>query len=198
VQNYAGQGRGSYWRPEIDDEVLVSFEGGNAQNPYVMGAHYNGQAKPEFFDPNNMIKAIRMRFGQLLKFVEKVGIWLSDPSGNEIHLDEENKNINATTPETFTIRAKKIVFEATESITLKAGTNIIQEAGNDIDIHASGNITESGDNKSENVVNAYTRSSHESTQFAEQVTIYSTEENMLLESSQKTVEINSAEKSNLF
>jgi uncharacterized protein involved in type VI secretion and phage assembly len=128
VQNYAGSGRGSYWRPEIGDEVMVSFEGGNAQNPYVMGVHYNGQAQPEFFDPQNMIKAIRMRFGQLLKFVEKVGIWLSDPSGNEIHLDEENKSINATTPETFTVRAKNIVFAATESITFTAGTNITETA----------------------------------------------------------------------
>jgi len=35
------------------------------------------------------------------------------------------KNINATTPETFTIRAKNIVFEATESISFTAGTYII-------------------------------------------------------------------------
>jgi len=38
----------------------------------------------------------------------------------------------------------------------------------------------------------------DSTQYAEKVTIFSTKENMLLESSEKTVEINSAEKSNLF
>ena len=128
IQNYAGSGRGSYWRPEIDDEVLVSFEGSNAQKPYVMGSHYNGKSAPEFFDPKNMIKAIKMRFGQLLKFVEKVGIWLSDPSGNEIHLDEEGKNINVTSPETVTIRAKNIIFEATESITFTAGTNITESA----------------------------------------------------------------------
>lgn len=128
IQNYAGSGRGSYWRPEINDEVLVSFEGGNAQKPYVMGSHYNGKSAPEFFDPQNMIKAIKMRFGQLLKFVEKAGIWLSDPSGNEIHLDEEGKNINVTSPETVTIRAKNIIFEATESITFTAGTNITETA----------------------------------------------------------------------
>ncbi|WP_264554012.1 type VI secretion system Vgr family protein [Flavobacterium sp. N2038] len=131
VQNYAGSGRGSYWRPEIDDEVLVSFEGGNAQNPYVIGAQYNGMATPEFFDPQNMIKAIRMRFGQLLKFVEKAGIWLSDPSGNELHMNEETKSTTLTVPETATIRAKNIIFEATESITFTAGTNISEKAGID-------------------------------------------------------------------
>ena len=129
MQYYSGSSRGMYWRPEIGDEVLVSFENGNIDFPYVSGSHYNGQAKPEFFDSKNSIKGWKLRFGMLLKFVEKVGIWLSDPSGNEIHLDEENKNINATTPETFTVRAKNIVFEATESITVKAGTNILETAG---------------------------------------------------------------------
>ena len=128
VQPYAGADKGLYFRPEIGEEVRVGFEGNNVDCPYVSGTYYNGQAKPEFFDSGNMIKGWKLRFGQLFKFIEKVGIWLSDPSGNEIHLDEEGKNINATTPETFTIRAKNIVFEATESITYTAGMHISESA----------------------------------------------------------------------
>jgi uncharacterized protein involved in type VI secretion and phage assembly len=128
AQQYSGDGRGIYWRPEIGDEVLVDFEGSNVDCPYVLASHYNGKAKPEFFDSKNTIKGWKLRFGQLFKFIEKVGIWLSDPSGNEIHLDEENKNINITTTETFTVRAKNIVFAATESITFTAGTNISENA----------------------------------------------------------------------
>jgi uncharacterized protein involved in type VI secretion and phage assembly len=129
AQSYGGSGKGNYFRPEIGEEVQVSFEGSNTDCPYVSACFYNGMEKPDFFDPKNLIKGLKMKFGQMLKFVEKSGIWLSDPSGNEIHLDEENKNINTTTPETFTIRAKNIVFEATESITVKAGTNILETAG---------------------------------------------------------------------
>lgn len=128
IQPHSGAGKGFYFIPEIGEEVLVGFEGGNAQCPYVMGTHYNGQAKSDFYDENNRIKGWKLLFGQLFKFIEKVGIWLSDPSGNEIHLDEENKNINVTSPETVTIRAKNIVFEATESITYMAGTNISETA----------------------------------------------------------------------
>ncbi|MFZ0596617.1 MAG: phage baseplate assembly protein V [Flavobacterium sp.] len=127
-QQYAGETRGSYYTPEIGDEVLVDFEGGNIECPYVSGSHYNGKAKPEFFDPKNMIKGFKFRFGQLLKFVEKTGIWLSDPSGNELHLDEESKSTTLTVPETATIRAKNIIFEATESITFRAGTHIYETA----------------------------------------------------------------------
>lgn len=64
----------------------------------------------------------------MFKFVEKVGIWLSDPSGNELHMDEESKNMNLTSPETVTIRAKNIIFEATESITFNAGSHIYETA----------------------------------------------------------------------
>jgi phage baseplate assembly protein gpV len=128
IQPHSGSGKGFYFIPEIGEEVLVGFEGGNVDRPFIMGTQYNGQAKPEFFDSGNMIKGWKLRFGQLFKFIEKIGIWLSDPSGNEIHLDEEGKNINATTPETFTIRAKNIVFEAAESITYTAGMHISETA----------------------------------------------------------------------
>ncbi|MBS7230534.1 type IV secretion protein Rhs [Flavobacterium psychroterrae] len=127
-QQYAGEARGSYYTPEIGDEVLVDFEGGNIECPYVSGSHYNGKAKPEFFDPKNMIKGFKFRFGQLLKFVEKTGIWLSDPSGNELHLDEESKNMNLTSTETITFNCKNFIVNASEGITYNAGTNIAETA----------------------------------------------------------------------
>ncbi|TRX31903.1 hypothetical protein FNW52_18090 [Flavobacterium sp. ZT3R18] len=206
VQPYGGAGRGFYFRPEIGDEVMVHFEGGNADCPYVAATHYNGKEKPEFFDPKNMIKGWKLKFGQLFKFIEKTGIWLSDPSGNELHMDTENKNINLTSSGTITIKAKNIIFEASESITATAGENIsnsadkdiIQTAGHDINQSATGNLTESANNKTEIIEKKHIRDSIESTQHAEKVTVFSTKENMHLESTNKTVNINSAEKSNMF
>ncbi|MFZ0598621.1 MAG: phage baseplate assembly protein V [Flavobacterium sp.] len=128
TQQYSGDGRGVYCLPEIGDEVLVDFEGGNIDRPYVSASHYNGKAKPEFFDPQNMIKGFKFRFGQLLKFVEKTGIWLSDPSGNELHLDEESKNMNLTSTETITFNCKNFIVNASEGITYNAGTHIAETA----------------------------------------------------------------------
>ncbi|MBS7230938.1 type IV secretion protein Rhs [Flavobacterium psychroterrae] len=128
TQQYSGEGRGIYCRPEIGDEVLVDFEGGNIDRPYISGSHYNGKAKPEFFDPKNMIKGFKFRFGQLLKFVEKTGIWLSDPSGNELHLDEVSKNMNLTSVETITFNCKNFIVNASEGITYNAGTHIAETA----------------------------------------------------------------------
>ena len=42
----AGQGRGIVAVPLVGDEVLVVFEHGSDQHPYVLGSVYNGTAKP--------------------------------------------------------------------------------------------------------------------------------------------------------
>ena len=42
----AGNEKGIYFLPEVDDEVLVVFEHGDLRFPYIIGALWNGQAPP--------------------------------------------------------------------------------------------------------------------------------------------------------
>lgn len=42
----AGANRGTWFVPEVDDEVLVAFEAGNPERPYVVGALWNGVDGP--------------------------------------------------------------------------------------------------------------------------------------------------------
>ena len=42
----AGSDRGSWFMPELEDEVLVSFEHGDPQHPYIIGFLWNGKDKP--------------------------------------------------------------------------------------------------------------------------------------------------------
>src|SRR5215213_4142042 len=42
----AGDDRGTYFRPEVDDEVLVSADAGDASHLYVLGALWNGKDGP--------------------------------------------------------------------------------------------------------------------------------------------------------
>ena len=65
----AGANRGTWFIPDVDDEVLVAFEAGDPDRPYVIGALWNGQdAPPESMDGagNNHLKTIRSRQGILI------------------------------------------------------------------------------------------------------------------------------------
>src|SRR5262249_4489824 len=42
----AGASRGLYILPEINDEVLVTFEHGEITRPFILGSLWNGQDKP--------------------------------------------------------------------------------------------------------------------------------------------------------
>jgi uncharacterized protein involved in type VI secretion and phage assembly len=74
----AGHNRGTWFIPDVGDEVLVVFEAGDPRHPYVIGALWNGQDDPpERMDggSQNNLKVIRSRNG--------VKVTLDDSSGQE-------------------------------------------------------------------------------------------------------------------
>jgi uncharacterized protein involved in type VI secretion and phage assembly len=75
----AGNHRGFWMIPDVGDEVLVAFQGGDARNPYVIGALWNAMDRPpQPMDAggHNYIKQIRSRNG--------VSITLDDRNGQEL------------------------------------------------------------------------------------------------------------------
>lgn len=73
-----GNNRGTWFVPDVNDEVLVAFEGGDPRRPYVVGGLWNGtDAPPDSMDGagNNYRKVIRSRNG--------VKITLDDTDGQE-------------------------------------------------------------------------------------------------------------------
>ncbi len=75
---FAGNNRGSWFIPDVDDEVLVSFEGGDVRRPFVLGGLWNGRdAPPESMDGGgrNFKKVLRSRNG--------VKVTLDDQDGQE-------------------------------------------------------------------------------------------------------------------
>ena len=73
-----GNNRGSWFVPDVGDEVLVVFEGGDPRRPYVIGGLWNGSdSPPETMDGGgkNFKKVVRSRNG--------VKITLDDTDGQE-------------------------------------------------------------------------------------------------------------------
>ncbi len=145
----AGPDRGSFFLPEVDDEVLVAFENGDLQRPYVIGMLWNGRhAPPEInSDGNNNIRKIRSRSGHEIIFndddsarQEKIEIRtnaghkviLDDSAGgekieivdktgnNKIVIDSVQNSINMESAMQLTIKANVIEIEGTTSLTLKS------------------------------------------------------------------------------
>jgi len=139
IQPYAGDGMGSHIIPEIGHEVLVNFEGGNVDCPYVTGSHYNGTAKSGQTTPNNDLKVMRTRSGIIMVFNDAEGSALiEDPSGNKYFMDGKG-NIFVTAP-------KNMTFNVGEDLTINVGKNMTTQVGED-------QSTDVGKNKSTTVTN---------------------------------------------
>ncbi|WP_299223471.1 type VI secretion system Vgr family protein [uncultured Aquimarina sp.] len=124
---HSGGEKGFHFIPEIGEEVLVGFEGGNAERPYVLGTLYNGNAKSAGWKTNNNdIKAIRTRSGHMIEFNDTEGkefITIIDQNANTIHIDTANNNITITALEKMTLNAKNFEMNVEEDATFNVGQN---------------------------------------------------------------------------
>jgi type VI secretion system secreted protein VgrG len=124
---HAGGGKGMYFVPEVGEEVLVAFEAGNAEKPYVQGAMYNGNESSSYSTAGNDQKVIQTRSGTKVIMNDAAGsIFIEDPSGNTWMMDGKG-NISVNAP---------------NDITINAGGNISMTAGQNISSNATMNISE--------------------------------------------------------
>lgn len=135
AQPYAGGGKGFSFIPEIGEEVMIDFEGGNAERPYVKGTLYNGVddvdgAWVANSNSANQVKAIRTRNGHTIEIHDE---------GNDGYIriyDNEKENYILT----FSTDQKLIKLESTGNIELYAKNDIIMHAGHDINASADNDI----------------------------------------------------------
>lgn len=134
AQPYAGVGKGFSFIPEIGEEVMVDFEGGNAERPYVKGMLFNGVDNPDGdWLPNgnssNQIKAIRTRNGHTIEIHDE-----GDDGYIRIY-DNGKENYILT----FSTDQKLIKLESTGNIELYAKNDIIMHADHDMEITVGNN-----------------------------------------------------------
>lgn len=142
--NYASGDRGLYFVPEIGDEVYVDFEHGNPDRPYVSGARYHGNAKPEWSDPDNNLKAMKTRSGHTLLFNDAKGqesITINDKNGNKIFIDTAANNMTVTALQKMTFNATNVVYNASDNLTVNVGKNMAINVAKNLAINVKKNIS---------------------------------------------------------
>ncbi|MCM8627311.1 phage baseplate assembly protein V [Accumulibacter sp.] len=147
----AGSGRGAFFLPEVDDEVLVAFEHGDLRFPYVLGALWNASDKPpaDNGDGKNNLRLIRSRSGHLIRLSDEDGqekIEIIDKSGkNSVVFDTANNTITITADKDIALSAPQgtISLDA-QKLEMKSSAGAKLEAGAGMDVKASATLNING------------------------------------------------------
>jgi len=139
----AGNNRGSWFIPDVNDEVLAMFEAGDPRRPYVVGGLWNGSdAPPESMDGSgqNNHKVLRSRNGVKITLDDNQGqeqfivetpggqkitlkdgpgsVVVEDSNGNSVKL--ESAGITVTASAKVTVNASLVEISAS-MVTVNAG-----------------------------------------------------------------------------
>jgi len=125
---FGGNNRGSWFIPDVDDEVLVSFDNGDARRPFVLGGLWNGKDKaPASMDGagNNYKKVLRSRNGVQVTLDDQDGqekLLLETPGGQKVTLKDGPGSIELadSNGNTVKLEASGITLTASAKVTIQA------------------------------------------------------------------------------
>ena len=146
VQPGAGPDRGAVLLPEVGDEVLVGFTGGNLDAAYVLGGLHNGKDAPPKLDTDAVdggsgriaARALVSRTGHRLELLEAGsgpdGILIATGDRKfTVRLDRTGKQIEI-------VSDGKVSVQARNGISLDAGTGSLELAGQRVSVTAKGDL----------------------------------------------------------
>jgi uncharacterized protein involved in type VI secretion and phage assembly len=143
----AGENRGSVFRPEIGDEVILGFLDDDPRHAIVLGSVHSG-AKPSPIpaSDDNHEKGIVTRSKMKLMFNDEVkSIIIETPKGNKLVLSEEDGGITIEDENGNKVMTSSdgISIESTKDIILKSSGDVKIE-GTNIEIKANANFKAEG------------------------------------------------------
>ncbi|WP_406412237.1 VgrG-related protein [Streptomyces halstedii] len=154
---WGGQGGGGVFSPEVNDEVLVGFEQGLLDSPYVLGGLYNGVDKPSAHDVPLIDAAsgkvnrrsLVSRSGNRLELLDAPrgpsGVRLASGDKRlEVMLDERRDRIELTVYGPGGTRPSSSVTLSPTGITLDAGTGDVTINGRSVKVNGTADVTVSG------------------------------------------------------
>jgi phage protein D/phage baseplate assembly protein gpV len=166
----AGNGRGFYWLPEVNDEVLLAFEHGDINFPFVVGYVWNGTDRvpstaAQVIGGDGKVKQriIKTTSGHTVTFddsPDSPSITIVDKTAkNKIHLDSKQNKITITVEGDMDLLASKgninlkgrtVNVEASDSLRMKGtqtqveGTSTMKVRGATTDVEANAKLSLNG------------------------------------------------------
>ncbi|MDA9879053.1 phage baseplate assembly protein V [Flavobacteriaceae bacterium] len=142
---YTGNEAGSFFIPEVDSQVVVSFLSNDSRYPIILGSLYTKTTKPyKTIDAENQFKAILSKEKLTLEFddVDKI-ITIKTSDDNYIKIKETDKEIEITDINKNTILTSEdgIKLTSEKDITIDAKGKIILKGGKGIDADGGSKMT---------------------------------------------------------
>jgi uncharacterized protein involved in type VI secretion and phage assembly len=131
-----GKNRGSWFIPDVNDEVLIVFEAGDPRRPYCIGGLWNGKdSPPDSMDggSNNYRKVLRSRNGVKVTLDDTDGqekMVLETPGGQKVTLKDGPGSIEIVDSNANSIKleASGITINASAKVNVNA-TQVAVSAG---------------------------------------------------------------------
>ena len=137
---FGGSGGGGLIEPDVGDEVLVAFDRGALDHPFVIGGLYNGKDRPGAVD----VQPYDATSGRTVRRT------LADRSGNRLDLLDQRaggrRGVRLSTGDNrLTINLDRtgteITVDSKGSVTIKGTRSVSVEAGRDLSLKAGGRLS---------------------------------------------------------
>ena len=143
----AGKERGSFFWPEVGDEVVVGFFNDDPRQAVVLGSLYSAKNSPptDFkLTQDNIDKGIVTKSGTTihLKDDEKSAVLIRTPEQNTIVLDDDTQTIQIADQHgnEMTLSKDGIAIKSAKDVKIEASGGLEIKTGKDTKVNASGKV----------------------------------------------------------
>jgi len=147
----AGNDRGAYFLPEVDDEVLVAFEHGSVDHPFVLGSLWNGRDKPPEANDNgsNDHRGFKSRSGHVLRLGDAAGresVEIIDKTGSNriVITSSDNKICIEAVGDIDVVSSTGKLTLSGLSVEIQSQTGVKVQAGTTVDVNANAQVSIQG------------------------------------------------------
>ena len=144
----AGDNRGSFFRPEIGDEVVVGFLNDNPDDAVILGMlHSSAKPAPLSATDENHEKGFITRSN--MKFIfndDDVSVTVETPNGNRLVLSDRDGGIKLEDENGNTIQmdSNGVAIESASKLVIKSATDMQVESGTNMELKGGALLTAEG------------------------------------------------------
>lgn len=128
IRPMAGNDRGFFYQPEVDDEVMVAFEHGDFNHPLVLGFMHSNVDKPPNSDIDVHVRRLRSTAGHTFDLDDRDGkesVRLSTKAGHQLEMRDPEGFVEVVTAGGQKVRLQDDAAKI--ELSTKSGTKITMD-----------------------------------------------------------------------